>query len=607
MRPPRDAAGRVSLRRRTREGRGGWGSEPREGRVVRRVPLFLVALSFVVPLVPSRPAHAQEAGPPKGEPDLMARAQTLLQQKRYDEAASAFRGVTDADPGNAQAWAMLGYSLHAAGKLEEALAIHEKAAAFPATASMASYNAACALALLGRNDAAFEWLGRAFDAGYTSLASIAQDPDLAGLRADPRFAAFAPKPQGAKPPFLEKARLLHDHFGESAGDQFGWVARALGDVTGDGIVDYASTTPHRAEGGPSSGAVYVYSGATGDLLWKRVGRFGEQFGWSVGGAGDLDADGRGDVVVGAPGTGSGEGAAYVYSGAEGKLLRRIAGEAPGDRFAQDVRGVGDHDGDGVGDLLVGAPLCDEPGTDCGRVYLVSGASGEIIGRVDGERAGDQFGGGGVCGFATRGGGLLAASAVNGGPGQRGRMYVFRGAGFERLRTTDALPKGGNLGWFLSFVGDVDADGTPDLYGSDWHDATSLPGAGRAVVISGADGRVLHDLRGHHPGECFGIGVARAGDLDRDGHDDLAVGAWQSALAVPSGGRVYLHSGKDGSLLGTLTGVVPGATLGFDADGVGDVDGDGVPDLLITAAYDGAGGVKSGRAFVVSGASCLTPR
>ncbi len=107
------------------------------------------------------------------------------------------------------------------------------------------------------------------------------------------------------------------------------------------------------------------------------------------------------------------------------------------------------------------------------------------------------------------------------------------------------------------------------------------------------------LTGETPGEMFGTSQSHAGDIDGDGHADLAIGAWQYAGAAMSGGRIYMHSGKDGRLLGTITCRIPGDTLGFDSVGIGDVDKDGTIDLLVTSGYSGVSGYRSGRVFIVS--------
>ena len=107
------------------------------------------------------------------------------------------------------------------------------------------------------------------------------------------------------------------------------------------------------------------------------------------------------------------------------------------------------------------------------------------------------------------------------------------------------------------------------------------------------------LTGETPGEGFGIGASRMGDADGDGVPDLIIGSWQYSATAASAGRAYLYSGKDGKLLRTYTCRIPGDTFGFDAVGIGDVDGDGAIDLLITSAWSGIAGNHSGRMFVIS--------
>ena len=83
-------------------------------------------------------------------------------------------------------------------------------------------------------------------------------------------------------------------------------------------------------------------------------------------------------------------------------------------------------------------------------------------------------------------------------------------------------------------------------------------------------------------------------------DDLVIGAWRQASAAPMGGKIYVYSAKDGTLLSMITGQVMGETLGFDATGMGDVDGDGTIDFLLTSAWSAINGTRSGRMYVVSG-------
>lgn len=117
-----------------------------------------------------------------------ATAEAALRAEDFTAAAAAFKTLTDADPKDARSWQLLGYSLHAAGKLDEALPAHLKATEFPATAAIASYNVACVHSLQDRPDEAFAWLDKAVAAGFDDLAQLRKDADFDKIRADARFA-----------------------------------------------------------------------------------------------------------------------------------------------------------------------------------------------------------------------------------------------------------------------------------------------------------------------------------------------------------------------------------------------------------------------------------
>jgi hypothetical protein len=137
-------------------------------------------------------------------------------------------------------------------------------------------------------------------------------------------------------------------------------------------------------------------------------------------------------------------------------------------------------------------------------------------------------------------------------------------------------------FFVAGVGDVNGDGTPDIYAADYGDTTLGPGTGRAAVFSGIDGSQLLSWTGSAAGEGLGPG-REAGDVNGDGRIDLVIGSYNSSDGAPSAGKVQVFSGADGSLLRTITSTTPGEQLGFDAVGVGDQNGDGIPDLLVSAA------------------------
>jgi hypothetical protein len=117
---------------------------------------------------------------------------------------------------------------------------------------------------------------------------------------------------------------------------------------------------------------------------------------------------------------------------------------------------------------------------------------------------------------------------------------------------------------------------PDVYVGDYADSA---GSGRPVVLSGSDGSEVFARPGT-PGAGAGPGRG-AGDVNGDGFEDLAIGHY--GFGADDAGRLEVRSGADGSLLRTVTSTTPGESFGFDAVGIGDVNDDGRPDLLVSAA------------------------
>jgi hypothetical protein len=398
--------------------------------------------------------------------------------------------------------------------------------------------------------------------------------------------------------------------GEAAGDYFGWVSADLGDIDGDGVHDLAAGAPFNAAGGRSAGRVYVHSGRTGALLFLGTGETRSLLGFSVSSAGDVDGDGVNDVVSGGPqaglqAAGVGSGLARIYSGKTGAHLRTLIGEHTDDAFGFSVWSAGDIDRDGRGDIAVGAPGSDARGDKSGRAYVFSGATGAALLTLDGQAAGDLFGTA-VAGLADLDGDGypdLAVGARNAGTSQRGRVYLYSGKTGNSIRQFDADPSGGELGgFFVSSAGDVDKDGINDIFAGDYGDTPDDAGAtgGRAYVWSGATGNLLYDWPAQTPAEGFGIGRGAAGDVDNDGYGDLVIGAYTNSSAAPLAGRTYVFSGKTGAVLRTMTSSIEGEGSGYDAAGMGDVNGDGAIDFLITAATHPEKGANTGRTYVIAG-------
>ncbi len=527
----------------------------------------------------------------------VAAAAGMIGKGDFAGASAALETVVANDPGNKLAFRYLGFAYLKQKKYAEARAAYAKLLALVPDAPQALYNTGVSYALEGNKDAAFEWLGKAKATGKIDMTQIQVDDDLKPLASDPRFAALLPKPEDFANPFVasENVRLIREWDGETTGDQFGWIARSLGDVDGDGVADFVTSAPGWAGTGKDAGRVYVYSTKTGKLLWKVDGAPAEELGTGVELAGDANRDGVPDVVAGAPGGGK----SYIYSGKDGRVLQTLTAEAKTDTFGRHVTFAGDVNHDGYDDVLIGAPGNAAGGKDAGRAYVYSGKDGRKLMTWTGEREGDNFGstvGGYTRGKVT----FLMVGAPAAGPKKTGRVYVYDGLVEKPRFVLESDDTGRAFGYmFMSIPGDLDGDGVPDLYATDFANTAKGPSTGRAYAFSGKTGRNLFTFTGETAGEGFGIGPGPAGDVDGDGRPDLVIGAWQYAGAAVSGGRTYLYSGKDGKLLKTYTCRIPGDTFGFDAVGMGDTDGDGTVDLLVTSAWSGIKGNHSGRVLLIS--------
>jgi hypothetical protein len=152
--------------------------------------------------------------------------------------------------------------------------------------------------------------------------------------------------------------------------------------------------------------------------------------------------------------------------------------------------------------------------------------------------------------------------------------------------------------FVAVLGDVDGDGVPDVFASDFSDTSLGPGTGKVYVHSGRTGKRIFSFAGSTAGEGFGTTQSIAGDINGDGRADLIVGSWQYSRTAQSAGRAYLYDGKSGRLLHTYTSKIAGDTLGFDAVGLALGPKPKDRALLITAAWSAVKGHHSGRIFLI---------
>ncbi len=384
---------------------------------------------------------------------------------------------------------------------------------------------------------------------------------------------------------LRAQSVLSSTSGGAAGDGYG-VVRLAGDIDADGVRDLIVGAPHEA--GDRGGARVVSGGSGATLLLLAGEAAGDLFGWSVAGVGDANGDGRPDLAVGAPGNGAGY--VRIVSGLDGSTIRTLHGSAAGDRFGHAVAGAGDLDADGQADLAVGAPEADVNGAGSGSVTFFSGGSGAPISTLHGGAAGDRLGSSldidvdDVIKGDNQGDVIVGATV---GPGA-GRVEV-------RSRTDFSLRYalvGDGLGTSVALVGDIDDDGILDLLvGIDPRDAQGQPTApGSARLHSGADGTLLHAFTGGVTGSGFGLIVAAAGDIDGDGVLDVAVGEPFADAHGDDAGTLHVYSGASGAVLHTVHGAVAGAHFGSAITFGGDLDADGYHDVAVGSPGEGAGRV-----------------
>lgn len=356
----------------------------------------------------------------------------------------------------------------------------------------------------------------------------------------------------------------------------------------------------------------------------------DDFGWGVAPAGDVDGDGAPDLIVGAPSNDFVDGfagRAYLFYGpitgdldaADADAI--VSAEAFGDNLGISVSSAGDVNADGFDDVLIGARGNDTPGIQAGRVYLflgpihgqldatdadaiISGAPFEEVGR-DVAPAGDLDGDG----FDD----ILLGTAAFSEDVTEGQAFVFYGpiAGHRTSASAEAIITGTftseDLGASVASAGDVNQDGLPDIILGAPHFPLKSQGPGRAYVfygpVFGALSAASADaiLFGEAINDSFGTSVAPAGDVNADGIDDVVVGAEQ--IFTNNGtGKAYLF-------LGPLSGPIQASTadaillgqaskdlFGTSVAG-GDVSGDGFSDVVV-GAWDA--GNRFGRAYVFHG-------
>ncbi|MFQ5748391.1 MAG: integrin alpha [Planctomycetota bacterium] len=408
-------------------------------------------------------------------------------------------------------------------------------------------------------------------------------------------------------------RLLLEIPGPGASRRFGHSLAGVGDVDGDGQDDFLVGDPDSSPAGArETGAAFLFSGADGTLIYKFQGpRQESNFGFSASGTNDLDGDGVPDVLVGAPNTkGFGEGrksgSAFLYSGLTGRLLRRFDG-TNSTRFGYSVSGGADFNADGTPDLVIGAPFGDS-GSESpdGSVFVYSGVKGELLFRLDGTRFRSSLGHFVLSSGDLDGDGAADLFAESAG-GEGDSIQAFSGATRERIWIRDTIPHVDPLADGLAPLPDLDGDGAPDLLAMApyaWLPGTTAP-FGKLLVLSGRDGTTIREMYGPQENALFGAVAQEVGDVDGDGAPEFLVGSPQFSTSEAFwAGAVDVVSSASSATLLHLEGSRDYQLFGFSVAKGGDMDGDGLADLIVGAPQLSQSDLHtySGEVIAVSGAT-----
>jgi hypothetical protein len=439
------------------------------------------------------------------------------------------------------------------------------------------------------------------------------------------------------------------HLGESAYDYSGYSVAGVGDVNADGKDDIITGAWLEDEGGNGAGSAYLIFGssASNASLSAADGKFyGEssqdRAGGAVAGVGDVNADGYDDLLIGAygydNGTASNAGAAYLLLGPVsgtknlGSIYDSLAvGEGSSDQFGASLNGAGDLDADGYADFIVGAPeYSASSSAGPGRAYLFYGsnslASSLLASSADailhGESNGDQAGLRVSTAGDWDGDGfddvLIGADGDDDGGSNAGAAYVLLGplSGTTSLGSAHLKLVGESssdkVGFAIDSIGDMNNDGYSDLILGAYQQDYTATDAGIAYLVFGnttvstkdlsvADVKLYGEAKNHNAG----YSVAGLGDIEGDGDPDLLIGA---PKADSNAGRAYLVYGPitDNMDLADAGAVFKGEAasnfVGRGLAGAGDVDGDGYRDLLLGAQGEDSGAKDGGAIYIMLGLS-----
>lgn len=395
----------------------------------------------------------------------------------------------------------------------------------------------------------------------------------------------------------------------------------FGDVNGDSINELLVVRVYDSTGGvEEGGSVELISGATMLPLHRWYGQYEEAgFGDGIAVLADANGDGITDLAVGSDDVSisglSENGLVQLYSGAAPYgLIQEWEGLSDFSGFGSEIADAGDRDGDGLSDLIIGAPLHDIQNNyyDVGAAFLYSSVQPQASGLLmywEGDRENSRLGESLLCPGDLDGDGT--DDFVIGAPGDEpptwswwleGEAFVFSGVTGLLLQQFEGDSPGERFGATLASPGDFDGDGIPDLaIGAPLAGPFSdLYDVGSVTLYSGATGDDLYFWIGESKFSWFGFSLD-AGDVDGDGNDDLIIGApLLETEDINNRGGFYVFDGSSGEIMMRQYGDLPNSVLGAEVSFLGDRNGDGCGEFSASKFQWGLGLLPEGRGTLYSG-------
>jgi len=432
-------------------------------------------------------------------------------------------------------------------------------------------------------------------------------------------------PKGAKP---NPAVILDGNQSEA---HFGISVALAGDINADNYSDLVVGANGFDHGQLNEGAAFVYSGSAngidpGKVSILEINQSLSGMGTSVAGAGDVNADGFSDVLIGAPfydQVEPNEGGAFVYLGSVKGILSIhtiIQGNQPDAHLGTSLACAGDLNADGFSDIIIGAPHFDKAYADQGLAQIHLGSANGINANASitlaGQQMNEEFGRAVACAGDVEADGyadIMVAGKMQGkNLIDEGVVMLFSGVQSGINKKPLSVFKSGQaqayLGQSLSSAGDINGDGFSDIvigvhlydHGQNnegaamvWHGGASGPATATAAALHAAQAE-----------SAFGYAVSGAGDIDGDGFDDIIVGAPHYDHGQAEEGAAFVFKGTPNGISKVASNMLEAdqaeAGFGTSVSAAGDINGDGIGDIIVGAMHYDNGQDEEGAAFVYLG-------